>query len=76
LPYPDSIGVALKMLGYDATEAFYVGDMREDVRAARGAGVRSIAIYWEGGSYHTETMLVAEKPDFLVHRLTEVGSIL
>jgi HAD superfamily hydrolase (TIGR01509 family) len=74
-PYPDSIEVALKKLGYDATEAFYVGDMREDIRAARGAGVRSIAIYREGGSYHTDAMLVAEKPDFLIHRLTEVGSM-
>jgi len=74
-PYPDSIEVALKRLGYDRNEAFYVGDMREDITAARGAGVRSVGIYREGGSYHTKELLASENPDFLIYRLTEVENI-
>lgn len=74
-PFPDSIQAALRKLGYDSKEALYVGDMREDVIAARSAGVTSVAIYTEG-SYHLKDMLKQEHPDFLAYRLHEILPII
>jgi HAD superfamily hydrolase (TIGR01509 family) len=74
-PFPDSIQAAVRKLGYEPKEAMYVGDMREDIMAARSAGVTSIAVSTEG-SYHLEDALKQEGPDFLVHRLHEVLSVM
>lgn len=71
-PNPDSILLALNRLGYSAQEAVYVGDMREDIVAARRAGVRSIAIYREGASYHILQYLKDENPTFLIQDMREL----
>lgn len=74
-PHPESILLALTKLGYNADDAVYVGDMREDIIAARRAGVKSVAIYREGGSYHIESYLRDEKPTFLVNDLRQLIDI-
>jgi phosphoglycolate phosphatase-like HAD superfamily hydrolase len=74
-PFPDSIQASLGKLGYDTKEALYLGDMREDVIAARSARVTSVAICTEG-SYHVEEILEQENPDFLVHGLREILPII
>lgn len=71
-PHPESILRVLDNLDYHANHAIYVGDMREDIEAARRAGVRSVAIHRENGSYHTEQLLRREGPTFFVSRLTQV----
>jgi len=43
-PSPDGILLALRHLGVEATEAFYVGDHAIDVKAGRAAGTRTIWI--------------------------------
>lgn len=48
---------------------FMVGDSASDIRAAREAGVKSIAVTW--GHQSVETLLRAE-PDFLVHSPREL----
>ena len=55
-PFPDSLQAAVRKLGYDPKETVYVGDMREDVMAARSAGVTSVAVCTES-SYHLEDIL-------------------
>jgi phosphoglycolate phosphatase len=42
-PYPDPIEHACRMLGVAPAEAWYVGDARRDIEAARAAGSPSIA---------------------------------
>lgn len=71
-PHPESIEHALNKLGYSASDAIYVGDMREDIIAAKKAGVVSAAIYREGGSYHIEQYLKSENPTFLIRNLGEL----
>lgn len=75
-PHPESIELALKRLGYSAGDAIYVGDMREDVIAAKRAGVGSAAIYRDGGSYHIEQYLKGEKPTFFIRSLGELVDVL
>lgn len=71
-PHPESIELALKKLGYSAGGAIYVGDMREDIVAAKRAGVSSAAICRDGGSYHIEQYLKSEKPTFFISTLGEL----
>ncbi len=75
-PHPESIELALKRLGYSAADTIYVGDMREDVVAAKRAGVSSAAIYREGGSYHIEQYLKGENPTFFIRSLGELVDML
>ena len=52
-PDPEPILHALDRLGARAEDACYVGDSPFDVAAARGAGVRAIAVTW-GGMHDVE----------------------
>jgi phosphoglycolate phosphatase-like HAD superfamily hydrolase len=74
-PHPESIELAVNKLGYSAEHAIYVGDMREDVIAARRARVIPIAIYREAGSYHIEQHLRQENPAFFIKDLREIVEI-
>lgn len=74
-PHPESIELAVNKLGYSAEHAIYVGDMREDVIAARRARVIPIAIYREAGSYHIEQHLREENPAFFIRDLREIVEI-
>ena len=51
----------------------YVGDGVHDVQAAKEACVHSCAIT---RGYHAEEMLRAEKPEFLIHSLSELPPLL
>jgi phosphoglycolate phosphatase len=75
-PHPESIELALNRLGYSAEQAIYIGDMREDIIAARKAKVISIAISRANDSYHVEQHLRQENPDFLIRDLREVAPII
>ena len=74
-PHPESIELALRKLGYPSSDALYVGDMREDIIASRRAGVKSIAIYRDGSSYHLEKHLREENPTFMIRDLRDVSRI-
>jgi HAD superfamily hydrolase (TIGR01549 family) len=71
-PHPESIELALNRLAYDAGDALYVGDMSEDIEAARRAHVKSVAIYRENGSYHIEPYLRNANPTFIIKDLREL----
>jgi len=71
-PHPESVELTLKKLGYSADDGIYVGDMREDIVAAKKAGASSAAIYREGGSYHIEQYLRSENPTFFIRSLGEL----
>jgi HAD superfamily hydrolase (TIGR01509 family) len=74
-PNPDPIALALKRLHYDAAQAVYVGDMREDIEAARKAKMKSVAVHREEGSYHILQHLEKEHPSFLIRNLKEIMRI-
>lgn len=51
----------------------YVGDMVSDIRAAKGAGMVSIAVTT---GYHSRERLLSENPDIIVDSLSELSSML
>jgi pyrophosphatase PpaX len=72
-PWPDPILLCLQRMGVDAAEAAYVGDSPADIQAAVAAGVYAIGVTW--GVFATEN-LEAEKPDALVHTVSELAGVL
>jgi pyrophosphatase PpaX len=73
-PHPDPLVRALTDLGARPEDAAYVGDSPFDVRAAKAAGVYSIAETW--GGIHPEERLAAAEPDALVHTAQELRGVL
>ena len=63
----------LKHLGVPPEEAAYIGDSPADIQAAHAAGVTGIAVTW--GVFDTET-LAAEKPEILVHTMSQLAGAL
>ena len=59
----EKIDYALEKYGIPAERAFYIGDTAGDVKEARAAGVRSVAVTW---GWHSRERLLAAHPDFLV----------
>lgn len=49
-PFPDPLFMALERLGASAAQACYVGDAGVDVKAARSAGMASVAVTYGAGS--------------------------
>jgi phosphoglycolate phosphatase len=59
----EKIDHALAKYGIPAQRTFYIGDTAGDIREARAAGVRAVAVTW---GWHSRERLVAAGPDFLV----------
>jgi phosphoglycolate phosphatase len=65
-PSPTLVLRAIRMLRpVKRTEVLYVGDMVEDVVAARRARIRSCAVYRHGRNFHSLARLRKSKPDFV-----------
>jgi len=59
----------LKAAGTDGASAVYIGDTTPDIRAARDAGTRAIAVTW---GFSAPEPLVAENPDALLDSPVEL----
>jgi pyrophosphatase PpaX len=73
-PEPDPLLEALRRLGAEPSGAAYVGDSPFDIRAAKAAGMFSIAVGW--GGIHPDERLAREQPDALVHTAEELHGLL
>ena len=69
-PDPAPLEHALGLLDAGRDEAVYVGDSPFDIRAAKGAGMHSIAVTW--GGIHPRERLEAEEPDAVVASAEEL----
>src|SRR5581483_5309109 len=63
-PAPDPLLAAIDRLGAQPGEAAYVGDSPFDIRAAKAAGMFSVAVAW--GGIHADEVLLREEPDAFV----------
>lgn len=72
-PSPDPIFFCLEKLEISTADAAYVGDSPADIQAAHAAGVTGIAVTW--GVFDTKA-LAAEKPDILVHTMSQLAGAL
>lgn len=72
-PDPQPVHIALEHLGYDPTDAVFVGDSVHDVHAGNAAGVTTVAALW--GPFGRED-LVASRPQYFLERLADLPSLL
>ena len=73
-PDPEPLLLAAERLGVDAAQTAYVGDSPFDIRAAKAAGMFSVAVTW--GRIHDRSKLEAEEPDVIVDTAEELLAIL
>lgn len=73
-PDPEPVRSALEQLGLESVpgRVFFVGDSPFDLRAGRGAGVRTVGAVWGPFPRH---VLEEEDPDHLVEALHEVREL-
>ncbi|MFA4995329.1 MAG: HAD hydrolase-like protein [Bdellovibrionales bacterium] len=57
----------------DASNAFIVGDTREEIKIGRDLGLSSVAVT---GGILAEHLLRAEKPDYVIHSLDDLDLVL
>lgn len=72
-PDPDPLLFAMERLGASASDSVYVGDSPFDLRAARSAGIASVAVTW--GAFEEDT-LRAESPTAIARSATELRTLL
>lgn len=72
-PSPDPVTLVLERLGGRPSEALLVGDGAFDIRAARAAGVRSVAAMW--GTREAAAVLAAG-PDYVAMRPGDIVPLL
>jgi pyrophosphatase PpaX len=73
-PDPQPLVHALDLLRVDRGEAVYIGDSPFDIRAAKAAGMHSVAVTW--GRIHPRERLEAERPDAVVDTSAELLAVL
>ncbi|EPR10569.1 HAD family hydrolase [Ruminiclostridium papyrosolvens] len=68
-PHPDSLIHILNQLDIDANSALMIGDAKNDIKCAKNAGVKSIAVTWGGFS---QADLEQESPNLIVNNMFEL----
>jgi len=72
-PHPEGVLRALEAMGAAAEESFFVGDSPHDLRAGRGAGVRTAAALW--GPF-PRARLELERPDRWLQYPSQIADLL
>jgi pyrophosphatase PpaX len=73
-PDPAPLLLALERMDARPEEAAYVGDAPFDVKAAKAAGLFSVAVTW--GGIHARERLEAEEPDAVVDTVEDLYGVL
>jgi pyrophosphatase PpaX len=74
-PDPEPVLIALEKLGKKPEEALMVGDTRNDIECARGAGVKSVLVGWAIAVPEDERV-GAGAPDYLIEKANDLLGIL
>jgi pyrophosphatase PpaX len=69
-PDPEPLLLAAERLGARPADIVYVGDSPFDIRAAKAAGMGSVAVTW--GRIHDRSRLEREEPDAIVDTAKEL----
>ena len=65
----DKINHAVSAFQVDKGQTYYVGDTTGDIREAKTAGIRTVAVTW---GWHSRDRLAAVRPDYLVDQPEEL----
>lgn len=69
----DKINYAVSEFQADKNQTYYVGDTTGDIREAKMAGIRTVAVTW---GWHNRERLAVVQPDFMVYKPLELLNIL
>lgn len=69
-PHPAPLLKAIENLSLKPSDAIYVGDGPHDVRAAKAAAMRSVAVAW---GYYPEEQLIAASPDVICKSVQDLS---
>ena len=72
-PSPEGINYILQKLQVKPENALMVGDSTHDIQAGKRAGLMTCAVTY---GYRDEKVLSKEKPDFMIHKFSELLNIL
>ena len=72
-PDPEPLLLAAERLGASPADTVYVGDSPFDIRAAKAAGMGSVAVTW--GRIHDRSRLEREEPDAIVDTAKELLAV-
>lgn len=72
-PDPEPLLLAAERMGADPADVVYVGDSPFDIRAAKAAGMDSVAVTW--GRIHDRAKLEREEPDAIVDTAEELLAV-
>jgi pyrophosphatase PpaX len=73
-PDPEPLLLAAERLNVEPSDCVYVGDSWFDMRAAKAAGMHSVAVTW--GGMHHRSKLEAEEPDAIVDTAEQLYGVL
>jgi pyrophosphatase PpaX len=73
-PQPQPLLLAAERLAADPADCAYVGDSPFDIRAAKAAAMRAVAVTW--GGIHPRERLEREEPDAIVDTAEELFDVL
>ena len=68
----DKINHAVAAFQMDKGRTFYIGDTTGDIREARAAGVRTVAVAW---GWHSRARLAAAEPDYIIDKPSDLLGI-
>ncbi len=71
-PDPEPILLALEKMHLEKEEVLMIGDNSHDILGGKNAGVRTAAVAW---SLKGEEFLIQFKPDYMLHQMTDLLSI-
>ncbi len=71
-PYPDSLLLALELLGIGNKDTIYVGDSVIDIEAARRAGIKSVGLL---SGMLDKQILSQARPDFMIRDISELAQL-
>lgn len=72
-PAPDSVNEALRVLGFDKSEAVYIGDSDVDFETAENAGLPCISVLW---GFRDEAFLRSIGAKLFVNKPSEILGII
>ena len=72
-PHPEPVLTALERLGYEPTEALFIGDSVHDIEAGNAAGVLTVAALW--GPFSRDQLEISA-PDRYIERIGDLLQVL
>lgn len=72
-PHPEPLLKAMKQCKVKPSEVIMVGDTESDIKAGKGAGVKTVGVTY---GFHSKQEMKACHPDYMIHSINELFPII